>query len=90
MTPDHVRGRLPTLHPWHRRVLRLVVRAGPLSAAEVGARLYAATPRYKRADVALHELLELAAFGLVDRDGGRPERWHPALFAAEALRPEAP
>jgi hypothetical protein len=80
----------PALHPWHRRVLRLLVRCGPLTAAEIGARLYAATPIYSRADVARHELRELGRLGLVDRDHGAPERWHPALFAAEALRRPTP
>lgn len=72
------------LYPWHIRVLRRLVRHGPQTVAELGAAIYPASYRAAQAAVALHELLELAARGLVDRDHGRPERWHPALFAAEA------
>jgi hypothetical protein len=74
------------LYPWHVRVLRLLLRHGPLTTGEIGDRLYTTTPAEKRPGVALHELLELQDCGLVDRDHGRPERWHPALFAGEALR----
>jgi hypothetical protein len=75
----------PVLHPWHRRVLRLLVRRGPLTAAAVGELAYAKTARFEREGHAARDLLELRKRGLVDRDHGRPERWHAGLFAAEAI-----
>ena len=33
--------------------------------------------------IALHELLELAIHGHVDRNCGAPKRWHPALLAVK-------
>jgi hypothetical protein len=79
-------GQIPTLRRWHVPVLRAVVARPGITAAEVG-RMYWRTSKsaMRREWIAVHELLELQAMGLVQRDAIPGGRWSPALFAGEAL-----
>ncbi len=90
MTKPRPKRPLPTIYPWHARVMVQVIKRGYATVEEIGDAVYsryAPTRADLRSQLALHELLELRAMGLVDRvEMHGHDLWVPDLLADEFLR----